>query len=249
MRIYQIGLLAPVFAQNLLSMGARLHLTHSRFISSTDQKSSLTTLSPTQKVGIIGFFGWGWTPHLVTGIEVGYQGVGQSYYGIGRLSEPYAAGITLHYLRTAATFQPQYAREGWGVWFSFAPGINFLTQTELSFQGDSVPVGGLISPQIIQRILGYLEKSTNPNDRLLLLQVYQRIVPSLSMAGGIRIRLTPQVWILGLLSYERSLRDIEKKDFRLGTQETPLYDPQRKPTHYRLIGFQLGLQYEVMVGH
>lgn len=205
----------------------------------------MTTLAPTYKAGITGFFGWGWSPYFSTSLEITYQGVGQRFYGIGLRGESYTCEINLHYLRLAAALQPQYAAETWGLWASIAPGVAFLTQSELDFRGDSLLSGTLVAPQIARKVLSYLEQSTNPNDRLILIQMYRRAVPTVSFAGGLRMRLAPSVWVLGLLSYERSLGDIEKKSFRLRKDESPLYSSERKPTPYELLGVQFGLQYEV----
>lgn len=228
-------------------MGARLQVARSFLLSPTDQASPLTTAAPTYKAGITGFFGWGWAPYLATSVELAYQGIGQRFYGIGMRGENYTAEVNLHYLRFAAALQPQYARETWGLWASIAPGFSILTQSELSYRGDSLSAGAMVSPQIIRRVLTYLDQSTNPDDRLLLTQMYRRAVPAVSVAGGLRIRLAPSVWVLGLLSYERSFSDLEKKSFRLRGEEQPLYDSERKPVRYQLIGIQLGIQYEVIV--
>lgn len=226
-------------------MGARLQVTRASLISPTDRTSPLTTPAPTYKAGIVGFFGWGWTPHFATSMEIAYQGVGQRFYGVGMRGESYTAEVSLHYLRLAAAFQPQYARETWGIWASLAPGVSILTQSELTYRGDSLVPGSTATPQIVRRVLTYLDQSTNPDDRLLLTQMYRRAVPAVSVAGGLRIRLAPGVWALGLLSYERSFADLEKKSFRLRGEETPLYGSERKPVQYQLSGIQLGLQYEV----
>ncbi|MCS7152630.1 MAG: hypothetical protein NZ989_01660 [Bacteroidia bacterium] len=239
-----IGLL---YAQSSLTMGARLQVARSQLHSPTDQTSPWTALSPTYKAGIVGFFGWGWTPYLATSIELSYQGVGQRYYGIGLRGESYTSEISLHYLRTAVAIQSQYAQKNWGAWVSFSPGLSFLTQVDLDFQGDSLPQGTTLAPQLVRKVLGYLEQSTNPDDRLILIRMYRRAVPSFSASGGLRVRLSPAVWILGLLYYERSFGDLERKDFRLRGEETPLYDPQRKSVQYQLTGIQLGLQYEISI--
>lgn len=236
-----------LYAQNTLTMGARFHLMRSTLKSPTDRTSSLTTLAPTHKSGITGFFGWGWSPYLSTSLEITYQGVGQRFYGIGLRGESYTSEVSLHYLRLAAALQPQYAAETWGLWASIAPGVALLTQSELDFRGDSLQGGTLTTPQIARKVLSYLDQSTNPNDRLILTQMYRRAVPTVSIAGGVRMRLAPSVWVLGLLSFERSFGDIEKKSFRLRGEESPLYHPDRKPTSYELLGIQLGLQYEVSI--
>lgn len=234
-----------LYAQHALSMGARLQAFRSHLSSYTDENSPLTTPTPTARAGITGFFSWHWTPALGTGIELGYQGVAQKYYGIGLRGEPYTASVSLQYLRIAAALHLQYTQATWGVWGSLAPGAAILTQSELSYQGDSLSSGSLITPQIAQRILTYLNQSTNPNDRLLLTQMYERTLPVISAAGGLKVRLAPQVWVLGLLFYETCLKDIEKKSFRLGEERAAVYDPTRTKTQYTLIGIQLGIQYEV----
>ncbi|MCX8113042.1 MAG: hypothetical protein N3E49_07630 [Bacteroidia bacterium] len=238
-------LLGVLSAQKWLTMGARFQFSRSQLLSSTDHASSLTTSSPTHKAGVVGFFGWGWLPYLATSLELSYQGVGQKYYGIGVRGESYAAEIDLHYLRMALAFQPQYAHGTWGLWASISPGLSFLAQSELAYQGDSLPQGSIVAPQIIRRVLTHLDQSTDPDDRLLLVQMYRRSVPSLNVSGGLRIRLAPSVWVLGLLHYERSFGDIEKKGARLTNTEVSIYDPQRKPVQYQLWGVHLGLQYEV----
>lgn len=238
-------LLGLLYAQNTLTMGARFHFMRSSFNSPTDKASSLTTLAPTYKSGITGFLGWGWSPYFSTSLEITYQGVGQRFYGIGRRGEHYTSEVKQHYLRLGAALQPQYAAETWGLWASIAPGVAFLTQSDMDFRGDSLQRGTLITPQIAQKVLYYLDQSTNPNDRLILLQMYRRVVPTMSLAGGVRMRLSPSVWVLGLLSFERSFGDLEKKSFRLRGEESPLYSSERKPVSYELLGIQLGLQYEV----
>ncbi|MCX7606245.1 MAG: hypothetical protein N2170_03120 [Bacteroidia bacterium] len=234
-----------IWAQNFLSMGARLQATQSTLICPTDRAASDVSLDRTQKAGLIGFFSWGWTPHFATGIEIAYQGTGQRFYGIGVNGDNYTAQLNLHYLRGGLSLQPQYAKGRWGVWSSLSPGLSFLTQAEMLYQGDSLPRGKLTTPQVIQTTLSYLDQSTDPNDRLILTRMHQRIIPVIHFAGGMRILLAPQVWLLGLISYERSLGDIERKNFRPRPGEAPIYDNRRRAVQYQLVGLQIGLQYEV----
>ncbi|MCS7188927.1 MAG: hypothetical protein RMJ66_08285 [Bacteroidia bacterium] len=243
MRWFLLGSIG--FCQQFLSMGARFQLSHAQLCSPTDRASNLVSFDRTQKSSLAAFFSWGWTSYFATGVEIGYGGAGQALYGIGINGDPYTARINLHYLRIGIGVQPQYAKERWGFWGSFSPSLAFLTQAELIYQGDSLPRGNLVAPQIIQYVVEYLNQSTDPNDRLVLLQMYRRSVPVLHIAGGMRVRLAPQVWLLGLLSYERSFGDIEQKGFRLKGEENYLYSPQRRPVQYRLLGLQLGIQYEV----
>ncbi|MCS7162775.1 MAG: hypothetical protein NZ958_05560 [Bacteroidia bacterium] len=240
-----------VWLQSALSMGARVQLMNSHIACPTDKTSPLVSFSPTYTAGVTGFLSWGWQPFLRAGIELGYQGVGQKYYGLGLSGRDYSAEINLHYLRVGLAFQPQYQREGknWGLWMSFCPSVTFLTQADMILQGDSVSPGNAIAPQVIQTVLAYLDRSTRPEDRLILQRMYQPVGGSLHVAAGLRFRLVPQVWILALLSYEISLGDIEKKSFRLGGEGAPLYSSNRKPAFYQLIGLQLGLQYEVFLRH
>ena len=233
------------FAQSFVSMGARLLLNRSQWISPTDAGSSLVAFDRTHKAGIAAFFTWGWSAYVGTGFEIAYQGVGQRFYGIGANTDPYRAEVNQQSLRLGLAVQPQYAQENWGLWASVAPGFTFLTQTELVYQGDSLASGSLTSPQIIQQVIRYLDQSTDPNDRLLLNRMYRRAVPVIHLAGGLRVRIAPQVWVLGLLSYERSFGDLERKGYRLSEESPPLYDLQRGPVRYQLLGLQLGIQYEV----
>lgn len=235
------------FAQSFVSMGARLLLNHSQWLSPTDASSSLVAFDRTHKAGIATFFAWGWSPYIGTGFEIAYQGTGQRFYGVGVNGEPYRAEVSQQSLRLGLAFQPQYARETWGLWASLAPGFTFLTQTEVLYQGDSLNSGTEVTPQILQQVLRYLDQSTDPNDRLLLNRMYRRAVPALHVAGGLRVRLAPQVWVLGLLSYERSFGDLERKGYRLTEEGAPLYDARRKPVQYQLLGLQLGVQYEVFL--
>jgi hypothetical protein len=232
-------------AQSFLSMGARVQLYQSRFSSPTDAATHGVSFDPTQKAGVTGFFSWGWNPYLATGIEIGYQGVGQDLYGIGVNSAPYTVQVKLHYLRTGIAIQPQYERGVWGLWASISPGLSFLTQSELTYQGDSVLPGNLTTPQVTQTLLRYLDQSTDPNDRLILTRMYQRGVLSLHFTGGLRIRLAEGVWVLGTLFYERSFGDLERKGYTYGKEYTPMYAPGRRPVQYTLTGIQLGVQYTV----
>ncbi|MEN3040472.1 MAG: hypothetical protein ABDH66_02905 [Bacteroidia bacterium] len=236
-----------ICAQNTLSIGARLGFYRSRFLSPTDQTSDLTTLSPTHKAGITAFASWGWTEYFATGLEVGYQGIGQKFYGIGFRGESYVSEVNLNYFRSAVGIQMQYAWDNWGIWANLAPGLNFLTRSDLAFNGDSLSQGTLITPQIARKVLNYLEKSTNPEDRLLPIRMYRRVIPTLSLSGGLRVRLAPTVWMLGLFHYERSFGDLERKGYKIPGDETPLYSSARKPVRYQLMGIQVGLQYEVSI--
>lgn len=238
-----------LWAQHALSMGARVQLMQSRLSSSTDETSSLTSYSRTHKAGLVGFFDWGWTPHIATGMEIAYQGVGQEFYGVGVNGDNYTAALSLHYLRVGLTMRGQHAWERWGLWGGIAPSLAFLTQADLEYQGDSLPLGSLVFPQVIQNTLAYLSQSTNPDDRLTLLRMFRRTVPALHLAGGLRVRLAPQVWLLGLLAYERSFGDIERKGYQYDPESPPVYDGRRRPVGYELLGIQLGVQYEVPISH
>lgn len=243
--IYVGGLCAIGLAQSFVSMGARLLLNRSQWLSPTDAGSSYVTFDRTHKAGIAAFFAWGWSQYIGTGFEVAYQGTGQRFYGIGVNGDPYRAEVNQQGLRLCLALQPQYSRENWGLWASIAPGFTFLTQSEVIYQGDSLSTGGQLTPQIVQEVLRYLDLSTDPNDRLLLTRIYRKAVPVLQVAGGLRVRLSPQVWVLGLLSYERSFGDLERKGYQLTEEGPSLYDAQRKPVQYQLLGLQLGVQYEV----
>lgn len=238
-------LIGIVMAQRSLQMGARLLGAQSRLLSLTDKQAASLGFDRTYRAGLIGFFSWGFSPYIAAGVEVGYYGAGQRFYGAGVNAQPYRAEVRLHYLRTGLTLQPQYARSWWGFWGAISPSIAFLTQSEFEIRGDSVPVGNLLTPQIIQGTLIYLEQTTNPDDRLMLMRMYRRAVPVISVAGGLRVRLAEGVWVMGLLFYERSLGDIEVKGYRLSPQSPQVYAPQRKAVYYELSGFQIGLQYEV----
>ncbi|MCS6894696.1 MAG: hypothetical protein NZZ60_00920 [Bacteroidia bacterium] len=247
MRYSGVLLVGLLCAQNILSMGARLGFYRSQFLSPTDRNSTLTTLSPTYRSGITGFLSWGWSEYFATGLEIGYQGVGQKFYGVGFRGESYTSEVSLNYLRLGVGFQPQYAQDSWGIWASLAPGLSLLTRSDLNFSGDTLAQGTLIMPQIARRVLNYLEKSTNPEDRLLPVRMYRRVVPTLSVSGGLRVRLAPTVWVLGLFYYERSFGDMEKKGYKIPGDESPLYSRERKPVRYQLTGIQVGLQYEVSI--
>ncbi|MCS6790693.1 MAG: hypothetical protein NZ580_06910, partial [Bacteroidia bacterium] len=238
-------LIGLMLGQRSLQMGARLMVSQSRLLSPTDKQATLLGFDRTYRSGLTGFFSWGLSPYVATGLELGYYGAGQRFYGTGVNGQPYRAEVRLHYLRAGLALQPQYAREWWGFWGSISPSVAFLTQSEFEIQGDSLPVGNLFMPQVIQGTLAYLEQSTNPDDRLMLMKMYRRAVPVISVAGGLRVRLAEGVWVLGLIFYERSLRDIEAKNYRISPQSPLIYHPQRRVVYYELSGFQVGLQYEV----
>lgn len=226
-------------------MGVRLQLARSTFLTQTERASPLLSRNPTYKAGLTGFFAWDWNPFWATGLEVAYQSVGQSYYGLGVNGDSYQAQVRLHYLRMGLAFTGQYAQGLWGAFVTVSPGLAFLTHADLQYQGDSLQPGNLVQPQIIQHTLAYLSQSTNPDDRLLLLRMYRRLVPTIGVNGGLRVRLAPQVWLLGLVGYERGLSDIENKSYRLRPEAPLLYAPDRSRTFYQLVSLQVGLQYEV----
>ncbi|GIV25169.1 MAG: hypothetical protein KatS3mg026_0861 [Bacteroidia bacterium] len=238
-------LVSLAWAQQGLQMGARLQLARSAFLSQTERTSPLLSQNPTYKAGLVGFFAWNWNPFLATGLEVAYQSAGQSYYGLGVNGDSYQAQVRLHYLRMGLSLIGQYAQGPWGAFLTVSPSLAFLTQADLQYQGDSLQPGNLVQPQIIQNTLAYLSRSTNPDDRLALLRMYRRLVPTLSVSGGLRVRLAPQVWLLGLVGYERALSDIENKSYRFRPEAPPLYAPERSRTFYQLLSLQVGLQYEV----
>jgi hypothetical protein len=196
-------------------------------------------------VGGSGFFLWGWHRRWGTGLEVTYHGAGQNYYGAGLNGQNYAAAIRLSYLRLNLPLQAQYQWKTWGLWAQIGPSAGFLTQAELTYQGDSLETGTLYAPQVIQTTLSYLAQSTNPEDQLLQRRLYRRWQGGVAASGGVQTRLAPGVWVLALLSYQRDFTDAENKGYRV-SPETPLsYDPRRKAAHNQLWGFQVGILYEV----
>ncbi|RMF49279.1 MAG: hypothetical protein D6750_06320 [Bacteroidetes bacterium] len=238
-------LFSLVWAQQGLQMGARLQLARSSFLSQTERTSPLLNRNPSYKAGLTGFFAWDWSPYWATGLEIAYQSVGQSYYGLGVNGEAYQAEVRLHYLRMGLAFTGQYAQGIWGAFLTVSPSLAFLTQADQQYQGDSLQRSSLTNPQIIQNTLAYLSQSTDPDDRLVLMRMYRRWVPTISLSGGLRVRLAPQVWLLGLVGYERSLADIENKGYQIRPELPPVYAPQRSHTYCQLLSLQVGLQYEV----
>ncbi len=233
-------------AQQHLQMGARLILQQSSLISSTDKAvESWMALRPTYRAGMSGFFLWGWNPYLSTGVEIAYQGAGQSYYGAGLNGQTYQAQISLNYLSFGIPIALKKTWEKWGLIAQIAPSLNFLTRSNLTYQGDSLPSGNLYSTQIIQNVLNYLTTSTNSDDQLLTLRLFRRGQWGLSAAGGVQTRLAPDVWILVLLHYTRLFGDSENKGYRLTPESPPIYNPSRAATYQQAWGFQIGILYEV----
>ncbi len=234
------------WAQQSLRMGALLHLSQSWLLNATDQKApSLVGLRPTYRPGLSGFFIWGWSPYWGTGIEVAYLGTGQNYYGVGLNGQTYSASIRQSQLRLATPLQAQYQWDTWGLWAHIAPTLSALVQSDYTYQGDSLPINNLYAPQIIQTTLNYLAQSTNPEDQLILTRLYRQWNWGLTLAGGIKSRIAPGVWVLALLSYQRDFSDAENKRYRISPESPPAYHPDRKPTYNQLLSIQLGIAYEI----
>lgn len=234
------------WAQQSLRMGAQLHLSQTSLRNATDREgASLVNLRPTYRAGLSGFFIWGWSPYWGTGIEVGYLGAGQNYYGAGLNGQNYTAAIRLSYLRFSTPIQVQYQWKTWGLWAQISPTLSLLVQSEYTYQGDSLPTGSLYAPQIIQNTLNYLSQSTNPDDQLILMRLYRRWNWGLDIAGGVKSQLASGIWLLALLGYQRDFTDAEEKSFRFAPENAPAYHPRRKPTYNHLLSFRLGLIYEV----
>lgn len=245
--MFRLGLFwGLALGQAYLQMGGRLILQQTSLLSTTDKTTeSWIALRPTYRAGMNGFFLWGWTPHLSTGLEIAYQGTGQNYYGVGLNGQNYQAQINLNYLSLGLPIWVQKSWEKWGLLAQIAPNLHFLVRSDLAFQGDSLPRGNHYSTQIIQNVLNYLAASTNPNDQLLTMRLYRQWQWGFSIAGGIKARLAPDVWILALFHYMRFLGDSENKGFRLSSESPPTYAPDRSATYQQGIGFQVGIVYEV----
>ncbi len=240
------GMVLVGWAQQSLRMGALLHLSQSWLLNATDQKAPpLASMRPTYRTGLSSFFIWGWSPYWGTGIEVAYQGAGQNYYGVGLNGQNYSASIRLSYLRLGLPLQAQYQWRTWGLWAQVSPTLAALVQSDLTYQGDSLPSQSLYAPQIIQNTLNYLAQSTNPEDQLILTRLYRRWNWGLALAGGVKSRIAPGVWLLALLGYQRHFTDAENKPYRLAPEGPPAYHPDRKPTYNQLLSLQLGIAYEI----